>query len=70
LLNFRRELLDKTQEEAKLQNTSFDAVVRVAVEKYLKALAIAREQEEAKTREYAHFVIESPFRRRSKRISN
>lgn len=61
LLNFSPELLDKTQEEAKLQNTSFDAVVRVAVEKYLKALAIAREQEEAKTRAYAHLLLRAHF---------
>jgi HEPN domain-containing protein len=61
LLNFTPELLDKTQEEAKLQNTSFDAVVRVAVEKYLKALAITREQEEAKTREYAHLLLKAHF---------
>jgi hypothetical protein len=29
LLNFTPELLDKTQKEAKLQNTSFDALVRL-----------------------------------------
>lgn len=61
LLNFTPELLDKTQKEAKLQNTSFDALVRVAMEKYLRASAIAREQEEAKTREYAHLLLRAHF---------
>jgi len=61
LLNFPPELLDKTQEEAKLQNTSFDVLVRVAVEKYLKALAVAREQQEADVREYARLLLRAHF---------
>jgi hypothetical protein len=61
LLNFTPELLAKTQEEAKLQNISFDALVRTAVEKYLRALTIAREQEEAKTAEYARLVLRAHF---------
>lgn len=48
LLNFTPDLLAKTQHEAKLHNTSFDALVRAAVEKYVNALTVAREQREAK----------------------
>jgi hypothetical protein len=61
LLNFPPELLAKTQQEAKLHNTSFDALVRVAVEKYLKALTTAREEEEAKAGEYARQLLWAHF---------
>lgn len=61
LLNFPPELLVKTQQEAKLQNTSFDALVRVAVEKYPKALTIAREQQEAELGEYARLLLRAHF---------
>jgi hypothetical protein len=65
LLNFTPELLDKTQEEAKLQNTSFDALVRAAVEKYLADLAIARKQQEAaqarQREEYARLLLKVHF---------
>ncbi len=69
LLNFTPELLAKTQEEAKLQNTSFDAVIRAAVEKQLSDLRVAREPKEAELREYA-LAIASPFRRGQKRSPN
>jgi hypothetical protein len=59
LLNFTPELLAKTQQEAKLQNTSFDALVRAAVEKYLVDLRVAREQGEL--REYARLVLRAHF---------
>jgi hypothetical protein len=61
LLNFTPELLDRTQEEAKLENTSFDAVVRVAVEKHLKDLMVAREPKEAELREYARLTLRAHF---------
>jgi ribosomal protein S20 len=61
LLNFTPELLAKTQEEAKLQNISFDTLVRTAVEKYLRALTLTREQEEAKEREYTRLVLRAHF---------
>jgi hypothetical protein len=63
-LNFPPELLAKTQQEAKLQNTSFDGLVRVAVGKYLKALTVAREQQEEQegdAREYARLVLQAHF---------
>ena len=61
LLNFTPDLLAKTQREAKLHNTSFDALVRVAVQKYLKALTIAREQREAEFGEYARLLLQAHF---------
>jgi hypothetical protein len=61
LLNFTPELLAKTEQEAKLHNTSFDALVRVAVEKYVKALTISREQEEAKFGEDARLRLRAHF---------
>ena len=60
LLNFTPDLLAKTQQEAKLRNTSFDAFVRVAVERYLKALKTAREQREAES-EYARSLLRAHF---------
>jgi len=42
LLNFTPELLANIQQEAKLQNTSFDAIIRAAVEKHLRDLTVAR----------------------------
>jgi len=56
LLNFSPELLAKTQKEAELQNTSFDAVIRTAVEKYLKAQQEAEFGECARLRLRAHFA--------------
>jgi hypothetical protein len=61
LLNFTPELLHKTQEEAKLQNTSFDALIRTAVEKHLRDLMVAREPKEAELREYARLVLRAHF---------
>src|SRR5260370_8258736 len=61
LLNFTPELLAKTQEEAKLQNTSFDAVIRAALEKHLGDLKVAREPKEAELREYARLVLRAHF---------
>ncbi len=64
LLNFTPELLAKTQEEAKLQNTSFDALIRAAVEKHLRDLMVAREPKEPKeagSREYARLVLQAHF---------
>ena len=60
-LNFTPELLAKTQEEAKLQNTSFDAVIRAALEKHLGDLKVAREPKEAELREYAHLLLRAHF---------
>jgi len=62
LLNFTPELLAKTQEEAKLQHTSIDALIRDAREKHLKDLKVAREEEkEEETREYARLVLRAHF---------
>jgi hypothetical protein len=60
-LNFPPELLAKIQQEAKLQNTSFDGMVRVAVEKYLKTLTVAREQQESSVGEYARLLLRAHF---------
>jgi hypothetical protein len=60
-LNFTPELLAKTQEEAKLQNTSFDALIRAALEKHLSDLKVAREPKEAELREYARLVLSAHF---------
>ena len=46
LLNFPPELLYKTELEARIQNVSFDALIRAAVDKYLRDLTVAREQQE------------------------
>lgn len=59
LLNFTPELLDKTQEEAKLQNISFDALIRAVVEKYLRDLTVARR--EAELGEYARLLLSAHF---------
>jgi hypothetical protein len=62
LLNFTPELLAKTHEEANFQNTSFDALIRDALEKHLKDLKVAREEEkEAETTEYARLVLRAHF---------
>jgi hypothetical protein len=62
LLNFTPELLAKTQEEAKLQHTSIDALIPDALEKHLKDLKVAREEEkEEETREYARLVLRAHF---------
>lgn len=61
LLNFTPELLDKTQEEAKLQNISFDSLIRTALEKHLRDLMVAREPKEAELREYARLVLRAHF---------
>jgi len=61
LLNFTPELLDKTQEEAKLQNTSFDGLIRAALEKHLRDLMVAREPKESELREYARLVLRAHF---------
>lgn len=47
LLNFPPELLYRTQLEARIQSISFDALIRAAVDKHLRDLAVAREQQEA-----------------------
>jgi hypothetical protein len=62
LLNFTPTLLARTQEEAELQHTSVDALIREAVEKHLDALKAAR-QEEKKTEkvEYARLVLNAHF---------
>ena len=62
LLNFTRKLLAKTQEEAELQHASIDVLIRDALEKHLKDLRVAREEEkEAETREYARLVLRAHF---------
>jgi hypothetical protein len=61
LLNFTPELLAKTQREAKLQNTSFDALVRAAVEKHLVAREHREAKSEAELREYARLVLRAHF---------
>ena len=61
-MNFTPELLAKTQEEAELQHTSIDVLIRDALEKHLKDLKGAREEEkEADTREYARLVLRAHF---------
>jgi hypothetical protein len=58
-------LLNKTKEEAKLQNTSFDALIRTAVEKHLRDLTVARERREAEqeqeAKEYATLRLRAHF---------
>ena len=62
LLNFTPELLAKTQEEAELQRTGIDVLIRDALEKHLKDLKAAREEEkESETREYARLVLRAHF---------
>lgn len=62
LLNFTPQLLARTQEEAELQHTSITVFIRDAVEKHLKDLSVAREEEkEAETREYARLVLRAHF---------
>jgi hypothetical protein len=61
-LRFTPQLLARTQEEAELQHTSIDVLIRDAVEKHLKDLRVAREEEkEAETREYARLVLRAHF---------
>jgi hypothetical protein len=59
LLNFTPELLAKTQQEAELQLTSIDVLIREAVEKHLKDLKAARG--EVESREYARLVLQAHF---------
>jgi hypothetical protein len=62
LLNFTPELLANTQEEAELQHASIDVLIRDAMDKHLKDLKVAREEEkEAETREYARLVLRAHF---------
>ena len=62
LLNFTPELLARTQEEAELQHASIDVLIRDALEKHLKDLKMAREEEkESETREYARLVLRAHF---------
>src|SRR5271154_6856466 len=61
LLNFTPELLAKTQKEAELQHTSIDALIRDALEKYLKDLKVARQEEEAEMKEYARLALRAHF---------
>lgn len=70
LVNFTPELLANIQQEAKLQNTSFDALIRTALEKHLRDMTVAREQKEAELRErenessgagYARLVLRAHF---------
>jgi hypothetical protein len=61
LLNFQPELLAKAQEEANRQNTTLDNFIRTAVEKYLKALTVARDQQEAKAGGYARLLLRAHF---------
>jgi len=63
-LNFTPELLAKTLAEATIQNISFDALIRTAVEKHLRDLMVAREPKEPKeagSREYARLVLQAHF---------
>lgn len=60
LLNFTPDLLVKIQKEAEVRNTSFDAVVRAAVEQFLKA-ASGRKQEEAEFEECARMRLRAHF---------
>lgn len=62
LLNFTPALVTKTQEEAELQHSSIDVIIRDALQKHLKDLKVARQEEkEAETREYARLVLRAHF---------
>jgi hypothetical protein len=63
LLNFTPELLAKTQQEAKRQNISFDALIRAAVDKHLRDLTVAqqREQHDTGLRQYASLLLKAHF---------
>lgn len=62
LLNFTPALVTKTQEEAELQHPSIDVIIRDALQKHLKDLKVARQEEkEAETREYARLVLRAHF---------
>lgn len=62
LLNFTPALVTKTQEEAELQDPSIDVIIRDALQKHLKDLKVARQEEkEAETREYARLVLRAHF---------
>ena len=61
LLNFAPELLANIQQEAKLRNTTFDALVRTAVEKHLRDLRLAREKQEAEFGNYARLLLRAHF---------
>ena len=56
---FSPELLAKAQQEAELQSTSLDDLLRTAVEKYLRALSVVREQQEAQS--YARLLLRAHF---------
>ena len=60
LLNFTPALLAKTQEEAELQHTSMDVLIRDALEKHLEQLKMAR-QTEAETIEYTRLALRAHF---------
>lgn len=62
LLNFTTALVAKTQEEAELRHTSIDVLIRDALQKHLKDLKMARQEEkEAETTEYARLVLRAHF---------
>lgn len=61
LLNFTPELLAKAQKEAELQHASIDVLIRDALEKYLKDLKVARQEEEVEMREYARLALRAHF---------
>jgi hypothetical protein len=61
LLNFPPALIAKTQEEAELQHTGMDVLIRDALEKHLEDLKLARETKEAENTEYARLVLRAHF---------
>jgi dephospho-CoA kinase len=60
-LNFTPALLAKVQEEAELQHISIDVLIREVLEKHLKELKVARQEEEAENTEYARLVLRAHF---------
>jgi hypothetical protein len=62
-LNLSPGLLAEAQEEAKLQNTGIDVLIRDALEKHLKGLKAAHQKEkaEAETIEYARLILRAHF---------
>jgi hypothetical protein len=61
LLNFTPELLAKTQKEADLQNSSIDVLIRDALEKHLRDLTVARQEEQVEMKEYARLALRAHF---------
>jgi phosphopantothenate synthetase len=61
LLNFTPALVAKAQEEAELQHTGIDVLMRDALEKHLRELEASRKEEEAETIEYARLVLRAHF---------